>query len=140
MRILNLKFSIPNIAKLTLLAAFLGAHPLVAEKLESTSTSQKPVVSVTVIPNPVRGKKVNFRVISDRAIKVRIRVYDRFLDTVTEFEKEGDKLFDALWNLKKIPEGIYYYQVQVTDLKTGEVTPISVQKFVILKEVKPAQK
>ncbi len=82
---------------------------------------------------------MTFRVLTDRAVKVRIRVYNRFLDTVVEFEKEGDKLFDVLWPLRKIPEGIYYYQVQVTDTKTGTITSLSVQKFVILKASKPAQ-
>jgi hypothetical protein len=102
------------------------------------STVDKPAASVSVIPNPVRGKKVTFRVMADRPVKVRIRVYNRFLDTVVEFEKDGEKLFDVLWALKKVPEGIYYYQAQVTDLKTGVLVSIPVQKFVILKETKPS--
>lgn len=135
---MNFKFLILNLSLTALLLAFPGSRPALAGNPTPSPTVDKPAASVTVIPNPVRGKKVTFRVMADRPVKVRIRVYNRFLDTVVEFEKDGEKLFDVLWALKKVPEGIYYYQAQVTDQKTGVLVSIPVQKFVILKETNPS--
>jgi len=102
--------------------------PPVLSQLEERSP-----YSVTVLSNPARGKKATFRVRADRAVKVRVRIYDRFLDKVTDLEKEGDKFFDILWPLQKVPEGIYYFQAQIIDPTTLAVTPLALEKFLVLK-------
>lgn len=106
---------------------------------ESTTptTTQIPMrkypLKVTVIPNPASGTKLSFRVMAPAPCKVRIRVNNRFFDVVAKFEKEGGTLFDILWNLKDVPEGIYYFQAQVEDKATGQITQLPLQKFVVLK-------
>ena len=98
-----------------------------------TIVADKSLPNVTVIPNPARGKKLNFRVMAAGPCKVRIRVNNRFFDVVATIEKEGSALFDILWSLKTVPEGIYYYQAQIEDKATGQITKLPLQKFVVLK-------
>lgn len=100
----------------------------------SPSLTPSVLPKITVIPNPAWGKKLTFRVMTTGKASVRIRVYNHFLDPIANLSQEGDKFFDLLWSLQQIPEGIYYYQAQVTDVLTGQTTKISVQKFVVLKQ------
>ena len=89
---------------------------------------------ITVIPNPARGTKVTFRVMTSFPVKVRMKVYNRFLDTVATLEGEGDHLFDILWSLKDVPEGPYSFQTQVTDTETGEFNTLPLQEFTVEKD------
>jgi hypothetical protein len=95
--------------------------------------SVQTLPKVTTIPNPARGNKMTFRIMTAGPAKARIRIYDRFMDPVAEPVKEGNKLFDILWSLKDVPEGIYCYQAQIEDTTTGEITKLPQQKFVVLK-------
>ena len=90
-------------------------------------------LKVTVIPNPASGTKLNFRVMAPAPCKVRIRVNNRFFDVIAKLEKEGGTFFDILWSLKDVPEGIYYFQAQIEDKATGQITQLPLQKFVVLK-------
>ncbi len=65
--------------------------------------------------------------------KVKIRVYNRFFDNVATLSKEGNGLFDILWSLKGVSEGIYHFQAQVEDKTTGQVSQLPIQKFVVMK-------
>ena len=94
---------------------------------------RKYPLKVTVIPNPASGTKLSFRVMAPGPCKVRIRVNNRFFDVVAKLEKEGGTFFDILWSLKDVPEGIYYYQAQIEDKATGQITQLPLQKFVVLK-------
>ncbi|HJT25511.1 MAG TPA: hypothetical protein VJ873_13135, partial [bacterium] len=89
---------------------------------------------ITTIPNPAYGDKVIFRVMTKGPAQARIVVYDRFFSKVKELSGEGDKLFDILWSLKKVSQGIYYYQAQVTDTATGAVQTIKMQSFAVMKD------
>ncbi len=89
--------------------------------------------NVTVIPNPARGKKLTFRIMVPAPSNVFIRVYDSQFDLFDEIKKSGDQLFDVLWSLKKVDEGMYYYQVQVEDQATGKITKLPMKKFAVIK-------
>lgn len=88
---------------------------------------------VTVIPNPAWGAKLSFRVILPALSLVRIRIYDHNLEAFGKIEKVGDKVFDILWSLKDVPEGLYYYQVQVVDQETGKITKLPLNNFAVMK-------
>jgi hypothetical protein len=88
---------------------------------------------VTVIPNPASGAKLSFRVMAPGPCKVKIRVTNRFFDVVAKLDKEGSALFDIIWSLKNVSEGIYYYQAIIEDKATGQITQLPLQKFVVLK-------
>ena len=90
--------------------------------------------AITTIPNPAYGDKVIFRVMTLGPAKVQIVVYDRFFNKVKELQGEGERLFDVLWNFKKIPQGIYYYQAQITDTATGGPQMLKMQSFAVLKD------
>src|SRR6185295_14539889 len=75
----------------------------------------KNAPQITVIPNPARGKKLTFRVMSKNRVIVHLRVTDRFFDPVDKIEQEGEGLFDILWSLQKVSDGMYYYQAQIED-------------------------
>ncbi len=94
---------------------------------------------VTTIPNPVWGDKVIFRVMTASAAKAHVVIYDRFFNKVDELEGEGDQLFDILWSLKKIPQGIYYYQSQIDDPKAGTSKTLPMQNFAVMKDEQPQE-
>lgn len=102
------------------------------------ATSKAPpkiqLPGVTTIPNPARGDKVIFRVMTKGPAKARIVVYDRFFSKVKELDGEGDHLFDLIWSLKKVSEGIYHYQTEVIDTSTGESKILSMQSFAVMKD------
>jgi hypothetical protein len=118
------------------LSVFLCGSTAVADP---TPTPTQLSATITVIPNPARGKKLAFRIVTTAPAIVRVRIYNRFFDPVEKLEQEGNGLFDILWSLKKVPEGIYYYQTQVEDKVTGQTIKLPQQKFVVLKE-EPAKK
>lgn len=101
---------------------------------DTKGTGAKNPITVTTIPNPARGKKMSFRVMSAGPCKVRIKIYNRFFDPVAKLEQEGDHLFDIIWSLKNIPEGPYLYQVLVDDKTSGETTKLPQQKFWVMKD------
>lgn len=111
--------------------------PLMAN--DPTPTPSQISATITVIPNPARGKKLAFRIVSTAPVIARVKIYNRFFDPIEKLEQEGTGLFDILWSLKKVPEGIYYYQTQVEDKATGQTIKLPQQKFVVLKE-EPAKK
>lgn len=89
---------------------------------------------VTTIPNPAYGDKVIFRVMTEGPAKARIVVYDRFFSRVKELHGEGDRLFDILWSLKKVSQGIYYYQAEITYSDTGESRILKMQSFAVMRD------
>ncbi|SRR5579871_1220891 len=93
--------------------------------------------AVTTIPNPAYGDKVIFRVMAKGTSKAQVVVYDRFFTKVTELSGEGDRLFDILWSLKKVQQGLYYYQTQVTDSTTGQAQMLPMQSFAVMKDDLP---
>jgi hypothetical protein len=100
-------------------------------------TIKASLPKVTTIPNPVWGDKVIFRMMTSGAAKAHIVIYDRFFNKVDELEGEGDRLFDILWSLKKIPEGIYYYQSQIDDTQAGTSKTLPMQNFAVMKDEEP---
>lgn len=75
-----------------------------------------------------------FRVMVKKAAKAQIVVYDRFFNKVTQLSGEGDHLFDILWSLKKVQEGLYYYQTQILDKATGQAQMLPMQSFAVMKD------
>lgn len=101
---------------------------------ETPTPGAKPSLPwVTTIPNPARGTKVDFRIMTKGPATAHIVIYNRFLDRIDKLEAKGDHLFDILWSLKHIPEGLYYYQVQIDDGTTGQSQMLPIQKFAVLK-------
>jgi hypothetical protein len=88
---------------------------------------------VTVIPNPAWGAKLSFRVMVPQPALVRIRVYDHSLEPFDKIEQEGEKVFDILWSLKNVPQGLYYYQVQIVDQASGNITKLPLTNFAVMK-------
>ncbi len=73
------------------------------------------------------------------AAKAHIVVYDRFFNKVVELEGEGDQLFDILWSLKTVPQGIYYYQCQIDDTQAGTGKTLPMQNFAVMKDEAPKE-
>ncbi len=88
---------------------------------------------VTVIPNPAWGEKVSFRVMLPSPALIRIRIYDHDLEPFDKIEQVGEKVFDILWSLKSVPEGLYYYQVQIVNQETGKITKLPLRNFAVMK-------
>ncbi len=117
-----------------------------AKKTPTPTATPKPIdhgkvkdslPKVTTIPNPVWGDKVIFRVMTLGAAKANIIIYDRFFTKVDQLAGEGDQLFDILWSLKKIPEGIYYYQAQIIDTQANSAQTMPMQNFAVMKDEQP---
>ncbi len=89
---------------------------------------------VTAIPNPVRGKKVAFRILAEGNTGVRIKIYDHFLVEIKTLEQEGNGLYDVLWEFRRLEEGIYYFQANVEDKIHGHLFKLKIQKLVVLKD------
>ena len=66
--------------------------------------------------------------------QVQIIIYDRLFNKVKELGGNGESLFDIIWDLKKIPEGIYYYQTRIVDTGSGKSQILKMQSFVILND------
>lgn len=92
---------------------------------------------VTTIPNPAWGDKVIFRIIVKGSARAHIVIYDRFFSKIKELDGEGTHLFDILWSLKKIPQGIYHYQTQLTDTESGESQILHMQSFAVMRDENP---
>jgi hypothetical protein len=112
--------------------------PSSTHSLPASVVPSKPWV--TTIPNPARGDKLDFRVITAGPAKVHIVVYDNLMDRVAVFESQGDRLFDVIWKLKKVPEGIYYFQAVVDERNPPAEKTLPMQSFVVLKREHPARK
>lgn len=102
--------------------------------VKPTPTPDGKLAQVSILSDPVRGNKAIFRVVAHGKGRALIRVYDKTYAKVTQLEGEGDGLFDILWTLKKVPEGIYHFQSQVI-LGTGEVVTPDLQSFTIEKDI-----
>lgn len=107
--------------------------PIPTDTFQFGLSSHIKISDVTVIPNPAWGTKLSFRVMLPAPSLVRIHIYNRNLEFFDKIEKEGNKVFDILWSLKNVPEGLYYYQVQVVDKKTGKVTMLPQANFAVMK-------
>lgn len=92
------------------------------------------LAQVSILSDPVRGKKAIFRVVAKGKAKALVRIYDRTYTKVAELEGQGEDLFDILWTLKKVPEGIYHFQSQVI-LATGDVVTPGIQNFTVEKDM-----
>ena len=113
---------------------FIGVScPSWADPTPTPSVNSKGLPRISVIPNPAYGAKVTFRIMTAVPSKVKIRVYNRFFDNVATLTKEGKGLFDILWSLKGVSEGIYHFQAQIEDKTTGQVCQLPIQKFVVMK-------
>ena len=99
--------------------------------------SKKGDPTVTTIPNPAWGDKVIFRVMTSGPAKARIVVYDRFFNKVADLSGDGQRLFDILWSLKNVSEGLYYYQVEVVDAAAGQTRMLPMQNFAVMKDESP---
>lgn len=118
--------------------------PTVMGKAIPTSTlTPRPVAKavpgtalpkITTFPNPARGDKLIFRVMTLGPSRAHIVVYDRFFNKVVQLEGEGDRLYDILWNIKKVPEGVYHFQTQVEDGTTGAFEKLPLQNFAVEKD------
>jgi hypothetical protein len=102
--------------------------------VKPTPTPDGKLAQVSILSDPVRGNKAIFRVVVHGKGRALIRIYDKTYTKVTQLEGEGDGLFDILWTLKKVPEGIYHFQSQVI-LGTGEVVTPDLQNFTIEKDI-----
>jgi len=122
----------PSTTKTATPSPKLTATPKVTPSATQKTAANLP--RVTVIPNPARGTKVTFRVMTGSPVEVRLKIYNRFYDSVVELKGEGDHLFDILWSLKNVPEGPYSYAVQVIDQTTGQFTTLPLQKFTVEKD------
>jgi hypothetical protein len=102
--------------------------------VSETSSAKIPEAtnSVTVIPNPF-GNKLTFRVIVLSPSDVKIKIFDHFYSPITTLEKRGSSWFDILWNLRTVDDGFYYYETEINDLKTGVVSNLPLQKFIVNK-------
>ncbi len=107
--------------------------PTPVDTFQFDLSSKITKADVTVIPNPAYGDKVSFRVMAPAKSLVRIRIYNHNLEGFAKIEKEGEKVFDILWNLKEVPEGLYYYQTQIVDDKTGKITHLPLSNFAVMK-------
>ncbi len=125
-------------AQLNLPAANTSPTDTPTPVIHRTPVVTKPGISV--IPNPARGKKLSFRIMAPSPSKVFIRVYNRNFDPVTVMEQEGEQLFDVMWNLQKVPEGLYYYQAQLEAKDGGKLTKFPMKKFAVIKDEVPAVK
>ena len=88
---------------------------------------------VSVIPNPAWGTKLSFRVMLPGPSLVRIRIYNQNLEFFDKIEKDGNRVFDILWSLKNVPQGLYYYQVQIVDQASGNITKLPLTNFAVMK-------
>lgn len=111
-------------------------HRASTPTLSGPATASGDLAQVSILSDPVRGKKAIFRVVAKGKAKALVRVYDRTYNKVAELEGQGEGLFDILWTLKKVPEGIYRFQSQVI-LGTGEVVTPGVQNFTVEKDSDP---
>jgi hypothetical protein len=108
-------------------------HRASTPTLSGSTTASGDRAQVSILSDPVRGKKAIFRVVAKGKAKALVRVYDRTYNKVVELEGQGEGLFDILWTLKRVPEGIYHFQSQVI-LETGEVVTPGVQNFTVEKD------
>jgi|GEM_PF-2688062 len=104
-----------------------------------TDKEKKNLPRVTIIPNPAYGDRVIFRVMANGPAKAHIVVYDRFFNKMDQLEGEGDNLFDIIWSLKKIPEGIYYFQTLIDNKTDGSSQKIAPQNFAVEKDEEPKE-
>src|ERR1700722_18296901 len=88
--------------------------------------------SITVVPNPL-GNEITFRALVAGPSSIKISVYDHFYAPVTVLHAKGTGCFDVLWKLKRVQDGIYYFESQIVDVKSKLVSKLPVQKVVVTK-------
>ncbi|HVZ80925.1 MAG TPA: hypothetical protein VHE12_09015 [bacterium] len=111
--------------------------PSPTRPMDAEGEGAEGLARVFILSDPVRGKKAIFRIVAKGPAKALVRIYDRTFNKVADLQGEGTDLFDILWMLKKVPEGIYHFQSQVI-LGTGEVVTPELQDFTVEKEVEPS--
>jgi hypothetical protein len=88
--------------------------------------------SITVVPNPL-GNEITFRALVAGPSLLKISIYDHFYAPVTVLHAKGNGCFDVLWKLKRVQDGIYYFESQIVDVKSKLVSKLPVQKVVVTK-------
>ena len=86
--------------------------------------------SVALVPNPL-GDKITFRATTALPSIVKISIHDHFYAPVTVLQKKGTGCFDVLWKVRKVPDGIYYYDSEIQDVKSGSVLKLPMQKVIV---------
>jgi hypothetical protein len=97
-----------------------------------TPTPNPKDASLTVFPDPARGKYVTFRFKVPNVSELSLEVYDRYGAPVTFFEKTGEGWVDFVLALKGMPDGIYTYHATARNSVNGRVVNIRNRKFVVL--------
>jgi hypothetical protein len=106
--------------------------PSVPGVLASPTLSLKPPLpgSITLVPNPL-GNEITFRALVVAPSSLKISIYDHFYAPVTVLAAKGNGCFDVLWKLKKVQDGIYYFESQIKDVKSGVISKLPVQKVIV---------
>jgi hypothetical protein len=86
--------------------------------------------SITLVSNPL-GDKITFRATVALPSIVKIRIHDHFYAPVTILQKKGTGCFDVLWKVQKVPDGIYYYDSEIKDAKSGSTIKLPMQKVIV---------
>ncbi len=114
-------------------APFLTPTPVLSGALTPTATlsaGESPLNSITLVPNPL-GDKITFRATVALPSIVKIRIHDHFYAPVTVLQKKGTGCFDVLWKVRKVPDGIYYYDSEIQDVKSGSTVKLPMQKVIV---------
>ena len=91
-----------------------------------------PPGTITLVPNPL-GNEITFRALVAGPSSLKISIYDHFYAPVTVLAAKGNGCFDVLWKLKKVRDGIYYFEPQIKDVKSGAISKLPVQKVIVTK-------
>ncbi len=102
--------------------------------LASPTPSLNPPLAgtITVVPNPL-GNEITFRALVAAPSSLKISIFDHFYAPVTILAAKGNGCFDVLWKLKKVQDGIYYFESRIKDVKSGVITKLPVQKVIVTK-------
>ncbi len=110
-----------------------AASPTPGAMVSPTPLLKPPLPgSITLVPNPL-GNEITFRALVSAPSSLKISIYDHFYAPVTVLAAKGDGCFDVLWKLKKVRDGIYYFESQIKDVKSGVVSKLPIQKVIVTK-------
>jgi len=114
----------------------MGATPNPTPAFSATATATPtalavaPLDSVVLVPNPL-GTKITFRATVAHPSRVTVKIHDHFYAPVTVLQKTGEGCFDVLWKVRKVPDGIYYFDSEIKDVKSGQVRKLPLQKVIV---------
>jgi hypothetical protein len=111
-------------------AGSLTPTPALVLSLTPTAIPGSPPDSITLVSNPL-GDKITFRATVALPSIVKIKIHDHFYAPVTILQKTGTGCFDVLWKVRKVPDGIYYYDSEIKDVKSGSTVKLPMQKVIV---------